>query len=75
MAGADDYDGCYFFFLCKRHPNALPHFEDHFGLAITPMTFEVMDDAQQDILFSTSDPEELTSLLDVSPESHFNLYL
>jgi hypothetical protein len=69
------FDDCYFFFLCKRHPNNLPHFEDRFGLTITSATFEVMDDAQQEILFSTSDLTELTSWLDASPDSIFNLYL
>lgn len=69
------YDGCYFFFLCKRHPNNLPHFEDHFHLTLLPATFEVMDDAQQQVLLSTSDPAELTSWLDAHPDSSFDLYL
>ena len=69
-----EFHDCYFFFLCKRHPNTRFHFEDHFGLTPIPSNFEVMDEAQQDILFSTSDPDELASWLDASPESHFNLY-
>ena len=72
--GCPYHDG-YFFFLCKRHPNTLPHFEDRFGLTVQPTTFEVADDAQQEILFSTSDLAELTSFLDASPDSHFDLYL
>ena len=75
MAGEGYFDGCYFFFLCKRHPNNFPHFQDRFSLTITPTTFEIMDDAQQQILFSTSDFRELTSVLDANPDSHFNLYL
>ena len=75
MAPESFYHGCYFFFLCKRHPNTLPHFQDKFGLTTTSETFEVMDNAQQEILFSTSDLAELTSWLDASPDSIFNLYL
>ena len=75
MAPVGFYDSCYFFILCKRHPNNLPHFEDHFSLTIAPTTFDVMDDAQQEIQFSTSELTELTSFLDASPDSHFNLYL
>lgn len=66
----------YFFFACKRHPNAIFTFEDRFGLHHNPADlYEVMDDAQQEILFSTSDLGELTSWLDASPESRFDLYL
>ncbi|MBA4490813.1 hypothetical protein [Paracoccus sp. S1E-3] len=75
MSAGGSHDGCYFFFLRKRHSNNLPHFEDRFGLTITPTTFEVMDDAHQEILFSNSHLAELTSFLDASPDSHFNLYL
>ena len=75
MASDGFHDDCYFFFLCKRHPNTLPHFQDHFGLTLEPTTFEVMDSEQQETLLSTSDLAELTSWLDASPDSHFDLYL
>lgn len=75
MGSAAFYEDCYFFFLCKRHPNNLPHLQDRFGLTIVPANFEVMDDAKQQILLSTSDVEELTSWLDASPDSCFDLYL
>ena len=75
MASGGFHDDSYFFFLCKRHPNTLPHFQDHFGLTLEPTTFEVMDSAQQETLLSTSDLAELTSWLDASPDSHFDLYL
>lgn len=69
------HDDGYFFFLCKRHRNTLPHFEDRFGLTIQATTFEVMDDEHEKTLFSTSDLSELTSWLDASPDSRFELYL
>ena len=74
MAAASYFDDCYFFMLCRRHPNTLARFQDHFGLSHLPFIHEMMDAAGA-TMFSTSDLAELTSLLDASPDSQFDLYL